>query len=74
VVTAWKIALLYKKGRLHLALPPPEFVERAIRHHGVQELSLTREVSMASVSRRIFTTIPSTEFWWQRRFNTDADW
>jgi PIN domain nuclease of toxin-antitoxin system len=31
-------------------LPPPEFVERAIRHHGVQELSLTREVSMASVS------------------------
>jgi PIN domain nuclease of toxin-antitoxin system len=50
VVTAWEIALLYKKGRLHLALPPPEFVERAIRHHGVQELSLTREVSMASVS------------------------
>lgn len=50
MVTAWKIALLYKKGRLHLALPPPEFVERAIRHHGVQELSLTREVSMASVS------------------------
>lgn len=50
VVTAWEIALLYKKGRLHLALPPPEFVERAIRHHGVQELPLTREVSMASVS------------------------
>jgi len=50
VVTAWEIALLYKKGRLHLALPPPEFVERAIRQHGVQELPLTREVSMASVS------------------------
>jgi PIN domain nuclease of toxin-antitoxin system len=50
VVTAWKIALLYKKGRLHLALPPPEFVERVIRHHGVQELSLTREISMAGVS------------------------
>jgi PIN domain nuclease of toxin-antitoxin system len=50
VVTAWEIALLYKKGRLHLALPPPEFVERAILHHGVQELPLTREVSMASVS------------------------
>ena len=50
VVTAWEIALLYKKGRLHLALPPPEFVERAIRHHGVQELPLTREVSIASVS------------------------
>jgi PIN domain nuclease of toxin-antitoxin system len=49
VVTAWEIALLYKKGRLHLALPPPEFVERAIRHHGVQELPLTRELSMASV-------------------------
>jgi PIN domain nuclease of toxin-antitoxin system len=50
VVTAWEIALLHKKGRLHFALPSAEFVERAIRHHGVQELSLTREVSMASVS------------------------
>lgn len=50
VVTAWEIALLHKKGRLHLALSPAEFVERAIRHHGVQELPLTREISMASVS------------------------
>jgi len=50
VVTTWDIVLLYKKGRLHLALPPAEFVERAIRHHGVHELPLTRQVSMASVS------------------------
>jgi len=50
VVTSWEIALLHKKGRLHLALPPTQFVERAIRHHGVQELPLTREISMASVS------------------------
>ncbi len=50
VVTTWDIVLLYKKGRLHLALPPAEFVERAIRHHGVHELPLTRQISMASVS------------------------
>ena len=50
LVTTWDIVLLYKKGRLHLALPPAEFVERAIRHHGVHELPLTRQVSMASVS------------------------
>ena len=50
VVTAWEIALLYKKSRLHLALPPAEFVERAIRHHGVHELPLTCQSSMASAS------------------------
>lgn len=58
VVTAREIAWLHKKGRLHLALPSPEFVERAIRHHGVQELPLTREVSMASVSLRDFHNVP----------------
>ena len=50
VVTVWEISLLYKKSRWHLALPPAEFVERAILHHGVHELPLTRQVSMASVS------------------------
>ena len=58
VVTAREIAWLHKKGRLHLALPSLEFVERAIRHHGVQELPLTREVSMASVSLRDLHNVP----------------
>jgi len=50
VVTAWEIVLLHKKVVCILICLSAEFVERAIRHHGMQELSLTREVSMASVS------------------------
>jgi PIN domain nuclease of toxin-antitoxin system len=50
VMTSWEIARLHKKGRLRLPLPPGEFVERAVRHHGVQELPLNREVAMRGVS------------------------
>ncbi len=57
-MTAREIVWLYKKGHLHLALPSLEFVEWAIRHHGLQELPLTREVSMASVSLRDLHNVP----------------
>ena len=50
VVTAWEVALLQKKGRLFLPLPPEEFIQRALRHHGVQELQLQREIAMAAVA------------------------
>lgn len=50
VVTCWEIALLNKKGRLVLPLPPIEFVEKSMRHHGVQELPLKREIAMAAVA------------------------
>jgi PIN domain nuclease of toxin-antitoxin system len=50
VVTAWEVALLQKKGRLFLPLPPEEFIQRALRHHGVQELPLRREIAMAGVT------------------------
>jgi PIN domain nuclease of toxin-antitoxin system len=50
VVTSWEIALLYKKGRLLLPVPPEEFVELALQHYGVQELELTREITMAGVA------------------------
>jgi PIN domain nuclease of toxin-antitoxin system len=50
VVTPWEIALLCKKGRLLLPLPAREFVEVAMRHHGVQELPLTGEVVMGAVA------------------------
>jgi len=50
VVTAWEVALLQKKGRLFLPLPPEEFIQRALRHHGVQELPLRREIAMAGVA------------------------
>lgn len=50
VVTAWEVALLQKKGRLFLPLPPEEFIQRALRHHGVQELPLQREIAIAGVA------------------------
>jgi PIN domain nuclease of toxin-antitoxin system len=50
VVTVWEIALLHKKGRLLLPLPAGEFVERAMRHHGIQELPLTGEVALRAVA------------------------
>ena len=48
-MTAWEIALLHKKGRLKLPLPPGEFMEKAVRHHGIQELPVQREVAMRAV-------------------------
>ncbi len=50
VVTCWEIALLHKKGRLLLPLPPNDFVEKAALHHGVQDLPLTREIAMDAVA------------------------
>lgn len=48
-MTPWEIALLHKKGRLNLPLPPREFVEKAVRHHGIQELPVQRDVAMRAV-------------------------
>ena len=50
VVSAWEISLLVKRGRLTLPLPPDEYFTRAIAHHGLIELPLTRKVAQASVS------------------------
>jgi len=50
VVTSWEIALLYKKGRLLLPLPPSEFVEKAMQRYGVQELPLRSEIAIAGVA------------------------
>ncbi|MDA0578022.1 MAG: type II toxin-antitoxin system VapC family toxin [Verrucomicrobia bacterium] len=50
VVSAWEIALLVKRGRLELPLPPGEFISRAIRHHGLVELPLERRVAERAVA------------------------
>ena len=49
-VAPWEIALLFKKGRLLLPFPPKEFVERAMLHHGVQELPITKETTIHAVA------------------------
>ena len=50
VVTAWEVALLHKKGRLFLPLPPDEFMQRALMHYGVHELQISREIVMVGVA------------------------
>jgi len=50
VVVAWEIALLYKKGRLLLPLPPAEFVEKALRRHSILELPLSRQAVLDAVA------------------------
>ena len=50
MVTAWEVALLQKKGRLFLPLPPDEFMQRALMHYGVHELQISREIVMTCVA------------------------
>jgi len=50
IVSAWEIALLHKKKRLELPLPPDVFIERALRHHGIEELALQREAVLKAVA------------------------
>ena len=50
VISVWEIALLVKRGRLELPLPPNEFFGRAIRHHRLVELPLERRVAERAVA------------------------
>lgn len=49
VVTAWEIALLNKRKRLQLPLPATEYIDRAIAHHRIRELPLTRKTVLQAV-------------------------
>ena len=50
VISAWEIALLVKRGRLILPIPPAEFINRAIRHHRLIELPLERRIAERAVA------------------------
>ncbi len=50
VVSAWEISLLVKRGRLTLPMSSEDYLTRAIAHHGLIELPLTRRVVQAAVS------------------------
>ena len=49
VVTSWEIALLAKRGRLKLPLPANDYIDRAISHHKIRELPLTRSTVLQAV-------------------------
>lgn len=50
VVSAWEIALLHKKKRLELPLSPTDFIERALKHYGIEELVLHRTTALKAVN------------------------
>ena len=50
LVATWEIALLQKKGRLELPLPAADFIGRALRHHGIRELPLTRDIILLAIN------------------------
>jgi len=50
MATSWEVALLYKRGRLSLPMPPDQFLEKAIVRHGVHEIPFTRAVTLDSVA------------------------
>ena len=47
-ITGLEIALLVKRGRLDLPLPPAEFVERAIRQHAIEEVPVDLAIALRS--------------------------
>ena len=49
-VSAWEIALLYKRGRLLLPVSPEAFVQRAVTRHGLHELPVIARTALAAVA------------------------
>jgi PIN domain nuclease of toxin-antitoxin system len=49
-ITGLEIALLVKRGRLELPLPPREFIERALRQHGIEEIPVDVEIALRSAA------------------------
>ena len=49
-VSAWEIALLYKRGRLLLPVSPEIFMQRAAARHGLHELPVTAGLAVAAVA------------------------
>lgn len=47
-ISALEIAILVKRKRLSLPLNPAEFIDRALRQHGIREIPLDRSIAIAS--------------------------
>jgi PIN domain nuclease of toxin-antitoxin system len=58
VVSAWEIALLCKKNRLSLPLPPSKFITRALDIYSIEELPLKRQVAIDAVALPDFHNDP----------------
>lgn len=49
-ISALEIAILVKRNRLRLPVGAGEFVERALKQHGIHEIPVDRQIAIASAS------------------------
>jgi PIN domain nuclease of toxin-antitoxin system len=49
-ISSLEIAILVKRGRLELPLPPERFVGECLRRHGITEIPLDSAIAMAAAS------------------------
>ncbi len=47
-ITAFEIAVKFRKGKLRLALPPEAWIQRALDHHGIRELPISWQIAARS--------------------------
>lgn len=49
-ISSLEIALLVKRNRLELPLPPERFVPKNLRHHGINELPVDSTIAIAAAA------------------------
>jgi PIN domain nuclease of toxin-antitoxin system len=49
-ISSLEIALLVKRSRLELPLPPEQFVTECLRHHGITEIPVDSPIAMAATA------------------------
>lgn len=49
-MSSLEIALLVKRNRLELPLPPERFVAETLRHHGINEIPVDSTIAMAAAA------------------------
>ncbi len=49
-ISSLEIALLVKRNRLQLPLPPERFVAETLRHHGINEIPVDSTIAMAAAT------------------------
>lgn len=49
-ISSLEIALLVKRNRLQLPLPPERFIAETLRHHGINEIPVDSTIAMAAAT------------------------
>ncbi|MDA3950612.1 MAG: type II toxin-antitoxin system VapC family toxin [Spirochaeta sp.] len=61
-ISAFEIAIKYKKGKLSLAIPSEEWWHRAIQHHRLEVLSLTAQTMISATRLPAIHSDPADRF------------